>query len=91
MGPWIVTGLDYKTMRTVVRLDGKVVEDFATGDMIFDVRDYVAAMTRYVTLHPGDVIWMGTDGVPENMKPGQTCEIDITGIGTLSNPIVAEA
>jgi 2-keto-4-pentenoate hydratase/2-oxohepta-3-ene-1,7-dioic acid hydratase in catechol pathway len=33
---------------------------------------------------------MGTDGVPENMRPGQTCEIEITGIGKLSNPIVLE-
>ncbi|HUZ74327.1 MAG TPA: fumarylacetoacetate hydrolase family protein [Stellaceae bacterium] len=89
MGPWIVTGLDYKKMRTIVRLNGKVVEDFDTGDMIFDVADYIAAMTKYVTIHPGDVIWMGTDGVPENMKPGDRCEIEITGIGTLANPIVA--
>jgi len=91
MGPWIVTGLDYKKMRTIVRLNGKVVEDFDTGDMIFDVSDFIAAMTKYVTIHPGDVIWMGTDGVPENMKPGDTCAIEITGLGTLRNPIVAEA
>jgi len=90
MGPWIVTGLDYKKMRTVVRLNGKVVDDFATGDMIFDVGDFIAAMTKYVTIHPGDVIWMGTDGVPSDMKVGDLCEIDITGIGTLRNPIVAE-
>jgi 2-keto-4-pentenoate hydratase/2-oxohepta-3-ene-1,7-dioic acid hydratase in catechol pathway len=90
MGPWIVTGLDYKKMRTIVRLNGKVVEDFDTGDMIFDVADYIAAMTKYVTIHAGDMIWMGTDGVPENMKPGDRCDIEITGIGTLSNPVVAE-
>jgi 2-keto-4-pentenoate hydratase/2-oxohepta-3-ene-1,7-dioic acid hydratase in catechol pathway len=90
MGPWIVTGLDYRKMRTIVRLDGKVVEDFATGDMIFSVEDFIERMTKYVTIHPGDVIWMGTDGVPENMGPGQTCEIEITGIGKLSNPIVLE-
>ena len=91
MGPWIVTGLDYRKMRTMVRLNGKVVEDFATGDMIFDVGDFIAAMTKYVTIHPGDVIWMGTDGVPSDMKVGDVCEIDITGLGTLRNPIVAEA
>jgi 2-keto-4-pentenoate hydratase/2-oxohepta-3-ene-1,7-dioic acid hydratase in catechol pathway len=90
MGPWIVTGLDYRKMRTVVKLDGKVVEDFATGDMIFSVEDFIERMTKYVTIHPGDVIWMGTDGVPENMRPGQTCEIEISGIGKLSNPIVLE-
>jgi 2-keto-4-pentenoate hydratase/2-oxohepta-3-ene-1,7-dioic acid hydratase in catechol pathway len=90
MGPWIVTGLDYRKMRTVVKLDGKVVEDFATGDMIFSVEDFIERMTKYVTLYPGDVIWMGTDGVPENMRPGQTCEIEITGVGKLINPIVLD-
>jgi len=90
MGPWIVTGADYRKMRTIVRLDGKTVEDFATGDMIFDVEGFIERMTKYVTIHPGDVIWMGTDGVPENMTPGQVCEIEITGIGTLRNPIVLE-
>jgi 2-keto-4-pentenoate hydratase/2-oxohepta-3-ene-1,7-dioic acid hydratase in catechol pathway len=90
MGPWIVTGADYRKMRTIVKLDGKEVENFATGDMIFSVEDFIARMTKYVTIHPGDVIWMGTDGVPENMRPGQTCEIEITGIGKLVNPIVLE-
>ncbi len=91
MGPWIVTGLDYRKMRTIVKLDGKEVENFATGDMIFSVEDFIERMTKYVTIHPGDVIWMGTDGVPENMRPGQTCEIEITGIGKLANPIVLES
>ena len=90
MGPWIVTGADYRQMRTIVRLDGKEVENFATGDMLFSVEDFIERMTKYVTIHPGDVIWMGTDGVPENMWPGQTCEIEITGIGKLVNPIVLE-
>src|SRR5579885_1264874 len=50
LGPWIVTGADYKRMRTIVRLNGREVENFATGDMIFDVSDFIAAMTRYVTI-----------------------------------------
>jgi len=36
------------------------------------------------------VIWMGTDGLPQNMKPGDTVDIEITGIGVLGNPVVAE-
>ena len=40
-----------------------------------------------MTLHPGDVVWMGTDGAPENMKDGDVCEIEIEGIGVLRNPI----
>ena len=91
MGPWIVTGADYRAMTTIVRLNGEEVDRFATGAMIHDVETYVAEVSKYCTLYPGDVIWMGTDGEPRNMKPGDLCEIEITGIGTLRNPVVAEA
>jgi 2-keto-4-pentenoate hydratase/2-oxohepta-3-ene-1,7-dioic acid hydratase in catechol pathway len=91
MGPWIVTGLDPNAMRTVIRLNGKVVDDFATGNMIFDAATYISEVSKYCTIYPGDVMWMGTDGVPQNMKVGDVCEIDISGIGTLRNPVVAES
>ena len=91
MGPWIVTGLDYRKMTTTVRLNGQEVDKFATANMIHDVEQYIAEVSRYCTLVPGDVMWMGTDGSPRNMKVGDVCEIDITGIGTLRNRIVAES
>ncbi len=91
MGPWIVTGLDYRKMTTIVRLNGKEVDRFATANMIFDVETYIHAMSQYMTLHPGDVIWMGTDGLPQNMKPGDVVEVEIPGIGVLRNPVVAGA
>ena len=69
MGPWIVTDPDLSAMRTVVRLNGRVVEDFDTNGMIFDAATYISEVSRYCTIEPGDVMWMGTDGVPENMKP----------------------
>jgi 2-keto-4-pentenoate hydratase/2-oxohepta-3-ene-1,7-dioic acid hydratase in catechol pathway len=47
-------------------------------------------MTKYLTLYPGDVLWMGTEGATENMKHGDVCEIEISGIGTLRNPVVRE-
>jgi len=47
-------------------------------------------MSQYLTLYPGDVVWMGTEGAPENLKHGDVCEIEITGIGTLRNPLVRE-
>jgi 2-keto-4-pentenoate hydratase/2-oxohepta-3-ene-1,7-dioic acid hydratase in catechol pathway len=47
-------------------------------------------MTRYITLHPGDVIWMGTDGTSPDLQPGDVVEIDLTGIGTLRNQFVLE-
>jgi 2-keto-4-pentenoate hydratase/2-oxohepta-3-ene-1,7-dioic acid hydratase in catechol pathway len=54
------------------------------------VAKFIATMTRYLTLHPGDVIWMGTDGSSPDLKPGDVVEIDITGIGTLRNAFVLE-
>jgi 2-keto-4-pentenoate hydratase/2-oxohepta-3-ene-1,7-dioic acid hydratase in catechol pathway len=59
--------------------------------MLFGVERYISAMSKYLTLYPGDVIWMGTEGKSPQMKHGDVCEIDITGIGTLSNPVVRES
>jgi 2-keto-4-pentenoate hydratase/2-oxohepta-3-ene-1,7-dioic acid hydratase in catechol pathway len=89
MGPWIVTGLNYREMTTVIRLNGEEVERFATANMIHDVETYIAEVSKYCTLYPGDVIWMGTEGAPRNMKPGDVCEIEITGIGALRNRVIA--
>ena len=90
MGPWIATGLDPRDMTTTVRLNGIVTDEFATGNMIFDVGTYVSELTKYVTIEPGDVMWMGTDGLPANMKVGDTVEVEISGIGVLRNRVVAE-
>ena len=90
MGPWIATELDPTKLDTTIRLNGKVVSQFNTGTMIFDTATYISEITRYITLYPGDVIWMGTEGATENMKPGDVVEIEISGIGTLRNHVVAE-
>jgi 2-keto-4-pentenoate hydratase/2-oxohepta-3-ene-1,7-dioic acid hydratase in catechol pathway len=47
-------------------------------------------LTKYFTLWPGDVIWMGTDGASPDIKAGDVVEIELTGIGTLRNTFVAE-
>ena len=90
MGPWIETDVDPTNLETTIRLSGRVVSQFNTGTMIFDTATYISEMSRYLTLYPGDVVWMGTDGATDNMVPGDVCEIEIEGIGTLSNPVVAE-
>ena len=90
MGPWIATGLDPTNLDTTIRLNGNVVSQFNTGTMIFDTATYISEITRYITLYTGDVIWMGTEGATENMKPGDVVEVAISGIGTLRNHVVAE-
>jgi 2-keto-4-pentenoate hydratase/2-oxohepta-3-ene-1,7-dioic acid hydratase in catechol pathway len=47
-------------------------------------------MTKYLTLYPGDVIWMGTDGTSPDLVHGDVVEVQLTGIGTLRNPFVRE-
>jgi 2-keto-4-pentenoate hydratase/2-oxohepta-3-ene-1,7-dioic acid hydratase in catechol pathway len=89
MGPWIETEADLDAMQTTIRLNDKVTESFKTNNMIFDAPTYISEVSKYCTIHPGDVMWMGTDGVPSNMKVGDVCEIEITGIGALRNPIAA--
>jgi 2-keto-4-pentenoate hydratase/2-oxohepta-3-ene-1,7-dioic acid hydratase in catechol pathway len=91
MGPWIVTDVDLESMRTVVRVNDRVVEDFATNDMIFSAATFISEVSKYNTIYPGDVMWLGTDGVPENIKHGDTVHIEISGIGTLSNPVIRES
>jgi 2-keto-4-pentenoate hydratase/2-oxohepta-3-ene-1,7-dioic acid hydratase in catechol pathway len=90
MGPWIETDVDLDAMETTVRLNGKDSNHFKTNDMVFGIQQFIAEMTKYFTLHPGDVIWMGTDGSSPDIKAGDVVEIDITGIGTLRNRFVAE-
>jgi 2-keto-4-pentenoate hydratase/2-oxohepta-3-ene-1,7-dioic acid hydratase in catechol pathway len=91
MGPWIVTGLDPDTLRVAIRVNGKEMFSYAIKDAIFGVRQFISRMSQYLTLHPGDVLWMGTDGATENIKHGDVVEIEIPGIGVLRNPVVRES
>jgi 2-keto-4-pentenoate hydratase/2-oxohepta-3-ene-1,7-dioic acid hydratase in catechol pathway len=90
MGPWIETEFDLDRALTIVRVNGEETNRFRTNHMVHGVAKFLARMSRYLTLYPGDVVWMGTDGWPKNLKHGDTVEIEITGIGTLSNPVVRE-
>ena len=63
-----------------------MVGEYDLNTAIFGVREYISKMSHYLTLVPGDILWMGTDGATENMKDGDVCDITINGIGTLSNP-----
>jgi 2-keto-4-pentenoate hydratase/2-oxohepta-3-ene-1,7-dioic acid hydratase in catechol pathway len=59
--------------------------------MLFSPGEVISDVSRYNTLAPGDVVWLGTDEVPKAVKPGDLIEIEITGIGVLRNRVVAEA
>ena len=87
LGPYLVTDLDPADLHLVTRRDGEVVQDGRTSQMIFDIPTLVAHISGAMTLLPGDVILTGT---PEGVGPitdGQRVDIEIEGIGTLSNPV----
>ncbi len=100
LGPAIVTRdeiPDPNALRICTLLNGETVQDWNTGDMIFDVPALIAFLSGSTTLLPGTVILTGTPhGVgmaakpPRWLKPGDTVTIDIEGIGALTNPVVPE-
>jgi 2-keto-4-pentenoate hydratase/2-oxohepta-3-ene-1,7-dioic acid hydratase in catechol pathway len=90
MGPWIVTGLNPDDLHVKITLSGRVVGEYDARTALFGVRTYISEMSRYLTLYPGDVVWMGTEGATENMKDGDVCEIEVSGIGVLRNRVVWE-
>lgn len=91
MGPWVVDGLDPGNQVITVRVNGKEATSYNTRSAIFDFRHYIARMSAYVTLHPGDVIWLGCDGptLPA-LQPGDLVEVVNDAIGVLSNRVVRE-
>jgi 2-keto-4-pentenoate hydratase/2-oxohepta-3-ene-1,7-dioic acid hydratase in catechol pathway len=91
MGPWIETEADLDAMQTTVRLNGEPCTTFRTNDMLFGVARYISATSRYITLWPGDVMWMGTDGASPDLKHNDVVEVEITGIGSLRNRFLREA
>jgi 2-keto-4-pentenoate hydratase/2-oxohepta-3-ene-1,7-dioic acid hydratase in catechol pathway len=87
LGPVIVRGIDYGKLDLQTRLNGQIVQKENTSDLLFDCHAIVSFASRFVTLVPGDVIYTGTPGTTRPMKPGDTIEVEISGIGVLRNTI----
>ncbi|MEH0109171.1 fumarylacetoacetate hydrolase family protein [Tersicoccus sp. MR15.9] len=85
LGPWIETDLDPDNLRITGSLDGDVVQDGSTSDMIFGVTDLVVHASQAFTLLPGDVILTGTPAGVGTIRENQRFEVEIEGIGALSN------
>lgn len=88
LGPWIDTNFDPSNASIVTRLDGKVVQNGCTKDMIFGVSQLVSYISQVCTLLPGDVILTGTVAGVGVLLPGQRVEVEIENLGILSNPVV---
>ncbi|MEO6790740.1 MAG: fumarylacetoacetate hydrolase family protein [Ornithinibacter sp.] len=88
LGPWIETDLDVAALRITTTLEGEVVQDGSTADMVHDVAALIAHASSAFTLLPGDVILTGTPAGVGEVLAGQRVEVEVEGIGVLSNPFV---
>lgn len=85
LGPWIETVLDTENLRITGTLDGESRQDGNTSQMIWGVRELVSYVSQAFTLLPGDVILTGTPAGVGTITDGQRYEVEVEGIGTLSN------
>jgi len=100
MGPWVVTAdevPDPQSLRVRTRVNGELRQDGTTADMIFPVAEMIAHLSTVATLEPGTVLATGTPaGVgaasdpPRWLAAGDTVEVEVEGVGVLTNPVVDE-
>ncbi len=88
IGPHIETGLDWADISVICRVNGEIKQDGRTSQMVFPVDFLVRYISNMMTLNPGDVIATGTPSGVSKMNPGDVCEVEIEGIGTLRNGVV---
>ncbi len=100
-GPWLVTAdeiPDPAQLRLTTRLNGQIVQEACTGEVIFSIPEIIAYIASFTKLAPGDVIATGTPGgvgfkrtPPLYMKAGDQVAVEISSIGILHNPVVEES
>jgi 2-keto-4-pentenoate hydratase/2-oxohepta-3-ene-1,7-dioic acid hydratase in catechol pathway len=91
IGPCLATDLDYGNLRVVGRVNGEVRQESSTAQLIFDPGHLVWAVSRVMTLHPGDIISTGTPSGIGPLRPGDVVEVEVEGIGVLENPVGTRA
>jgi 2-keto-4-pentenoate hydratase/2-oxohepta-3-ene-1,7-dioic acid hydratase in catechol pathway len=97
IGPWVVTAdeVDPGDLKIRTWVDDELRQDGSTKEMVTGVGEMIAALSRICTLEPGDLVATGTPGgvglfSGKLLQPGQRVRIEIEGIGTIENPVVAE-
>ncbi len=89
LGPAMTTDLDLSDTRVVCRVNGQVRQDGTTADMVFDVPTLLSWISQSITLLPTDIVLTGTPAGVGPIEPGDTVEVEVPGIGSLVNPVVA--
>ena len=88
LGPWIETELDPSDLELTTHVNGTQRQHGRTSQMIFPIPRLIEAISRIMTLDPGDVIMTGTPAGVGPLETGEVVEVEIDGIGTLPNPAI---
>jgi 2-keto-4-pentenoate hydratase/2-oxohepta-3-ene-1,7-dioic acid hydratase in catechol pathway len=87
VGPRIATGLDWRGLELICRVNGVERQHAKATDMHFSIPELVSFLSGIMTLEPGDLIATGTPAGTAPLHDGDSVEVEITGVGTLSNPV----
>jgi 2-keto-4-pentenoate hydratase/2-oxohepta-3-ene-1,7-dioic acid hydratase in catechol pathway len=90
VGPRVVSGLDWRGLELLCRVNGAVRQRAKATDMHFSIPELVSFLSGIMTLEPGDLIATGTPAGTAALHHGDVVEVEITGVGVLSNPVRAE-
>jgi 2-keto-4-pentenoate hydratase/2-oxohepta-3-ene-1,7-dioic acid hydratase in catechol pathway len=91
LGLAVVSDIDPTQLALETRVNGRIVQQSNTAQMVFDAFTLVAFVSQVMTLHPGDVILTGTPGGIGPLQPGDQVTVTIEGLGTLSNPVACDS
>jgi 5-oxopent-3-ene-1,2,5-tricarboxylate decarboxylase/2-hydroxyhepta-2,4-diene-1,7-dioate isomerase len=88
VGPGLVTGWDFRSKRLRTLVNGQVVQEGSTDEMEWDMHYLVADIARTITLSPGDLLFSGTPANSRPVQPGDVVEVEVEGLGRLTNHVV---
>jgi 5-oxopent-3-ene-1,2,5-tricarboxylate decarboxylase / 2-hydroxyhepta-2,4-diene-1,7-dioate isomerase len=89
LGPGLVTDWDFRGKRLRTYVNGRLAQDGSTDEMQWDMHYLVADIARTITLYPGDVLLSGTPANSRPVQPGDVVEVEVEGLGRLTNHVVA--
>ena len=90
VGPRVATGLDWRRLEVITRLNGTERQRAPSTEMHFSIPELLSYISGVMTLEPGDLVATGTPAGVGAMAPGDVVEVEIPGVGVLSNHVVAE-
>lgn len=90
VGTRVVEGLDWRSLSVITRVNGDERQRAPATDMHFSIPELLAYISGVMTLEPGDLILTGTPAGVGRLAPGDTVEVEIPGVGVLTNPVRAE-